>query len=46
MSHGTLQMQDYPLDVGMHSIVGKAGFDLYSPDFNLKRNASLFLTAR
>jgi hypothetical protein len=30
MSHGTLQMQDYPLDVGMHSVVGKAGFDLYS----------------
>ena len=30
MSHGTQHMQDYPLNVGSHSIVGKAGFDLYS----------------
>ena len=30
MSHGSQQMQDYPLNAGTHSIVGKAGFDLYS----------------
>ena len=30
MSHGTHQMQDYPLDVGSHSVVGKAGFTLFS----------------
>ena len=30
MSHGTQHMQDYPLDVGSHSVVGKAGFTLYS----------------
>ena len=30
MSHGSQQMQDYPLNAGTHSIVGKAGFNLYS----------------